>query len=253
MKEGDKQELERIIRRAGESILSFWPPRRQSQMAVYEKDDGSPVTEADFASNKILNEGIRGIFPDDGIVSEEGTENEKQRAYECVWIIDPLDGTRWFLEGLDQFCVIVARTQRGQVNYGAMYFPVLNLFATAVRGAGAQLNGAALNVSTQRGWNEERLYFRGLTLRGVDNRNEGKINSGLAFLKLCRGELDGVVLEASRFGEHDVAAPAILVAESGGQVTDEAGNEITFNHERIPYRLFVASNGLVHGELLGRV
>ena len=76
------------------------------------------------------------------------------------------------------------------------------------------------------------------------------MDSGCAFLSVGRAEFDGLVLKIVNHREWDLAAPWVVITESGGTISDEFGHPITFNNPTMPYRYFVASNGKIHGQLL---
>ncbi len=244
-------EIVALVRRAGEKLLEFWPGSAQAkELQTETKADGSRVTAADIASNEILVSGLKSLFPGDGIFSEEGDLTEELYSKDRVWIIDPLDGTHPFIDGRDDFSILVGLTVKGRAVAGFMHFPAKGLFAWAANGEGAFLDGEKLKVSSSSSLRKHSLYQRNLDLEGLISVYPEPMDSGMAFLELCRGRFDGIALNMERFGEYDIAAPVVIIAESGGVVSDENGKPIKFMERKRGYKTLVASNKRVHNELI---
>ena len=108
-----RDELEAAIIDAGHEILGFWPGGQARPMQVKKKPDGSLVTDADYASNRIIVRALERIFPNDGIFSEEMPKRVININQKRVWLIDPLDGTKSFVEGNEGFSILVALCEAG--------------------------------------------------------------------------------------------------------------------------------------------
>ena len=93
--------------KAGETLLSYYT----SQYTIQHKSGGNPVTTADIEANTLLQETLLGAFPESGWLSEESADDGERLQKEWVWIVDPLDGTKEFIEGIDEFAVSVALVQ----------------------------------------------------------------------------------------------------------------------------------------------
>ena len=248
-----ENELERLVRQAGAHVLRYWPGgagNSRAELEINKKVDGSLVTTADLESNEILIRGLHALFPQDSIYSEEiadeGTSDKSSR----VWIIDPLDGTKSFVDGNDDFSILLSLCVDEQIVFGAMYFPARNVYARAARGRGAALEGESLHVSSAAAFRRRAIYLRHLPLPADVCFYDRWMDSGMAFLSLCRGELDGIVVRLIHHQEWDLAAPAVMIAESGGRVTDEHGNPVRFKTHPVDYGYFIASNGVIHSQLL---
>ena len=130
---------------ADEEILS-----RFQHVSIAVKNDGSLVTEADFATQARLKAALQELWPEVGFVGEEMSAEEQQRQFKeathGVWVLDPLDGTRNFAAGIAIFSVSLALVKNGEVAVGLVYDPVRREMFTAVKGNGAQLNGHPLQV-----------------------------------------------------------------------------------------------------------
>lgn len=135
--------LGELLVRAGEAAT-----RRFGAPTVTRKEDGTPVTDADTAAEALLVEGLRAAFPGDAVTAEEGGGHEGGRR---LWVVDPLDGTAAFSEGLAHWGPVVAAIEGGEVVAGALYLPRLREYYFVERGGPAYRNGAPLPPLSQDG------------------------------------------------------------------------------------------------------
>lgn len=214
------------------------------------------VTEADHASEKAIIEVISRQYPDHHILGEEGGALEKTGDYK--WIIDPIDGTVNFANGIPICCVSIGIEQEGKMIMGAVYNPLMNELFFAERGKGASLNGKKIQVSDKTQV-EKSCLVTGFPYTYLDEKNgplqvfERLIRKGIPVRRLGSAAIDLCWVAAGRFDgfyEHklqawDSAAGFLLVEEAGGKVTDFQGNAFS------PYQPhIVATNGKIHAELL---
>ncbi|PMP95774.1 MAG: hypothetical protein C0168_04725, partial [Candidatus Aminicenantes bacterium] len=127
-----------IIRQAGVEVLNVYA-RLEKDWDVQLKDDRTPVTEADRASNRIISEGLRKLWPDIPILSEESQEipYELRKKFEYFWLLDPLDGTKEFIKRNGEFTINLALITRHQTAAGFISVPCKGLIYYAVKGEGA--------------------------------------------------------------------------------------------------------------------
>lgn len=140
---------------AGELALGY----QRSGVTAEAKLDLSPVTIADKESEKLIARRITEVFPEDGILGEEGAARESSSGRR--WIVDPIDGTRDFLRGLPLWAVLIGLEVNGQVAAGVAHFPSLNQSYFAVRGAGAFLNDSPIRISRRTTPEEATLCVNG--------------------------------------------------------------------------------------------
>ncbi|MEO6844340.1 MAG: inositol monophosphatase family protein [Ginsengibacter sp.] len=213
------------------------------------------VTEADHASDKAIRDVIKKAFPEHGIVSEESDEKVSDSDYK--WIIDPIDGTVNFANGIPICCVSIGLEYKGTMYMGAVYNPILNEFFFAEKNKGATLNGNAISVSSKTDALQSCLVtgfpytyldhpngplqvFSKLIKQGVPVRRFGSAAIDLCWV--AAGRLDG-------FYEHelhawDSAAGFIIVEEAGGKVTNLEGETYS------PFQPgIIATNGKIHDQL----
>jgi myo-inositol-1(or 4)-monophosphatase len=220
---------QQIARGAGEIALSYF--RRPTALGVREKGMHDLVTEADLAIDRFLTGQLRAAFPTDGIVTEE-TGGEFA---DCVWVIDPLDGTQNFSRGLGHFAISIAFQQAGRTEIGVVYNPVSEEMFVARRGAGAFCNGEALAVrpdATPRdslidaGYSLKRPVGDYLAmLARLTGASYGFVQNGSAALGLAHvasGRIDGFC--ELFLHSWDVLAGALLVEEAGGWASDFAAD-----------------------------
>lgn len=124
-----------LARRAGKAILPFW----RADVAVSAKADESPVTAADLAAHKVIAEGLLALAPDIPVLSEEDCDIplEQRQAWQRWWLVDPLDGTKEFIAGTDEFTVNIALIEQGRVVFGVVAMPVSGLCYYGGQGLGA--------------------------------------------------------------------------------------------------------------------
>lgn len=214
------------------------------------------VTEADFASDNAIRKVIKSAFPDHGIVSEESDEKKTQTEYR--WIVDPIDGTINFANGIPICCVSIGLEYKGEMLLGGVYNPLMNELFLAEKGKGATLNGQSISVSAKTEMATSCLVtgfpytyldqpngpleiFSRLIRRGIPVRRLGSAAIDLCWV--ADGRFDG-------FYEHklyawDSAAGFLIVEEAGGKVTNMKGEKYS------PFEFgLVATNGKIHEELL---
>ena len=130
-----------VARRAGELALRH----QQAGVRPETKSDLSPVTIADKEAEQLLVSELSGAFPGDGFLGEEGTSFDGTSGRR--WIIDPIDGTRDFVRGVQNWSVLVGLEVEGRTVAGVAYFPALNRMYDAARGGGACCDGRSIRVS----------------------------------------------------------------------------------------------------------
>ena len=214
------------------------------------------VTEVDKASEALIMNIIRESFPDHFILSEEIGEIKMDSSYK--WIIDPIDGTVNFANGIPLCCVSIGVEKDGEMILGAVYNPMMDEFFFAEKGAGAFLNEKPIRVSNQTQVLHSCLVT-GFPYTYLDMENgpldifARLVRKGIPVRRLGSAAIDLCWVAAGRFDgyyEHklnawDSAAGFLLVEEAGGKVTDFKGDPYS------PYQpQLVATNGAIHEELL---
>ena len=252
---------EEIAREAGARLREFFAQGVETEY----KGDVDLVTVADRTVEKLIRARLGEVFPEHGMYGEEGTRERLEREFR--WYVDPLDGTTNFAHGFPQFCVSLGLERRapglkpeedGVLTAAVIYDPLRDELFAAERGRGAQLNGKPLRVSgipelaealvatgfpSRKRHDSPNIHFyQEFTLRSHGVRRAGSAALDLAYI--AAGRMDA--FWEFNLNPWDTAAGILLVEEAGGRVTDFAGN-----HFRLDSREILASNGLIHAELLG--
>ena len=232
-----------LVVRAGAAILSL----NRAAMKVVGKVDGSPVTEADLAADRIIAEGLEWLIPDIPALSEECAHLAKPPYGGSFFLIDPLDGTREFVAGRNEFTVNLALVTNGTPLLGIIGAPALGLIWRGLVGRGAE------RLTTGKGSVTEPIHTRPLPTRGEPwivavSRSHGDIRTE-AFIDARPGAIRQKLGSAVKFGrvaeggadiyprlaptsEWDVAAGHAVVTAAGGKVTDAQGADLKFGGGR---------------------
>lgn len=131
---------------AGEKIMEVY----RKDFTICYKDDQSPVTDADLQANNIILEVLTKAFPDDGMLSEEVSDDSSRFVRKRCWVVDPLDGTKEFIKKNGEFSVSIGLVDEGVVVLGVIYIPVRKRLYYAVQGEGAfrrESNGECVSLS----------------------------------------------------------------------------------------------------------
>jgi len=226
---------------------------------IERKPDGSFVTAADQAIERLIRDRIRSAFPNHGVVGEEYGEDDGGAS--TRWYIDPIDGTHNFMRGVPLFGTLLGLERDGELQIGVISAPAMGERWFAWRGFGAWNRGRGgerrIHVSRVAAIEDAQLLY--------GSRSES-VASGLmpgfdallsaAWRERGFGDFWGYALVAEgaaeamlETGMHpwDLAAPQVLIEEAGGRVTDVDGER------RIDAPSFVGSNGLIHEEVLRRL
>ncbi|SDF68451.1 3'(2'),5'-bisphosphate nucleotidase [Bradyrhizobium brasilense] len=235
------ESLTELVIRAGEAILTV----NRSAMNVTGKSDGSPVTEADLAADHIIVEGLTRLAPQVSLLSEERVHLATPPYKDSFFLIDPLDGTKEFVAGRNEFTVNVALVTQGVPLLGIVGAPALGLIWRGIVGKGAErltLQGGAVSqavpintrpcpprgapwtVAVSRSHGDARteafIDARGGAVRAV-------LGSAVKFGRVAEGEVD-IYPRLSPTSEWDVAAGHAVVVAAGGKVTDSKGSQLHF-------------------------
>lgn len=232
----------------------------RSNPEIWEKDDNAgPVTEADLAVDRMLRDSLRAARPDYGWLSEE-TEDDGTRLYsDTLFIVDPIDGTRAFIEGSKDWGHSLAVVRNGQVTAAAVYMPVRDEMFAASRGGGATRNGLAIKVSTQLSIESADVLATRPNLAPEHWKDstppdfKRSFRSSLAY-RLClvaNGRFDAMLTLRPSW-EWDIAAGSLIIEEAGGWATDRSGNALRFNNP-VPKVDGVVAGGALHPRLMDRL
>lgn len=230
---------------AGEEVV-----RLQRDGVRYGRKEGwELVSEADIRAAEILHETLTRAFPADGWLSEEHTDTAHRLGRERVWIVDPIDGTREYLQGIPEYAISVGLAIGGRPALGVVHNPATGeIFAaeclTALERAPTEPTGRPFDVLVGRG---EQAHDDVPPLPpGANTRGVGSVAYRLALLAEGRGN---AVLTGFGRAEWDVAAGAALCIASGLRVTGVLGDPLAFNQPEPHVRGLLAAEPGLHSQL----
>jgi len=247
------QPVRDITGEAGEAILEVY----KQLGAVETKSDGSPVTEADHRAHHVIAERLRALTPDTPILSEESAQApyDQRRNWREFWMVDPLDGTKEFINQRGEFTVNIALIRGGAPVLGVVGIPAWNAFywglgAEAWRqhdeAAPERIHVSHYRIGTPRVV-ASRSHASPETAEFIDRvkeaRGECELKSMGSALKIClvaEGEAD-VYPRLGPTSEWDIAAAHCVLAGAGGTLTTARGEPIRYNKENILNPWFVAA------------
>jgi len=220
---------------AGGIILNYY----KADYEIKDKGYHNPVTTADNAADTRLKEILTETRPEYGWLSEETVDSHKRLKKERVWIVDPLDGTKEFIEGVPHFVVSVSLVENGIPIVGVLYNPVTAETFTAAKGEGAFLNGKSIlctakeNVSEMVILNSRSETRRGLWKSYGNTFGELKAIGSVAYkLGLTAAGQADIFASLRPKNEWDICAGNCIINEAGGKLIDLKGNRVIYNREK---------------------
>jgi myo-inositol-1(or 4)-monophosphatase len=234
--------LKDTVREAGALALSLF----RTELKNWTKGASSPVSEADIRVNDLIERRLRSATPDYGWLSEESADDETRLGKRLVWIVDPIDGTRGYLAGREDWCVSVALVEEASPVLAAVFAPASDEFFFAMRKQGATLNevpvyttsGTELDFSSVAG---PKPLVQRLSRSSDEIILHPRIGS-LA-LRLCRvaqGKLDAA-FAGGQSRDWDLAAANLIVQEANGNMTALSGDAILYNRREVTHGVLVAA------------
>jgi 3'-phosphoadenosine 5'-phosphosulfate (PAPS) 3'-phosphatase len=243
-------------RAAGAAVMEFYTAQSAQ---TYVKHDGSAVTDADLAADRIIRQAILDAFPNDALLTEEGVDDEVRLASSRVWIVDPIDGTNQFVDRTGEFDMLIALIVDGRPVVAVTYQPTEDLLLSAAAGEGATIeeHGESapfrltplpqdqpprLMTSVWLGYPQNFPFFERMAIRlGAPAPQVSSTGISIRRIMPARQEADAVIgykvgetIDEQTFAwEWDFAAPDLIIHEAGGYMTDLQGRLHQYN-KRVP-------------------
>lgn len=257
-----------MARRAGEVILPYW----RADVAVVTKTDASPVTAADLAAHHLLVAGLQALAPDIHVLSEEDADIplSERATWERWWLVDPLDGTKEFISGSEEFTVNIALIEKGRVVFGVVSMPTNNrcyfggaglgawrsddenhLAPITVRDAPAAGEAFTVVASRRHTSPEQERLLAGLS-ESLGELQLTNIGSSLKFCLLAEGAADCYPRLAPT-SQWDTAAAQGVLEGAGGEVLDLSGETFSYPPRESllnPFFLALPAKAAWRGKLL---
>ncbi len=234
-----------LAREAGRLILRYYSGEEQVNIAYKDEAQSDPVTSADQSANDLIVQGLKNAFPNDAILAEETAENAADttdRQHNArLWCVDPLDGTREFIDRNGMFVVMIGLAIDGRARAGVVYQPTTDtLYWGTPHGAGMQANNAhtplhvpttvpddPLNIMVSRSHRSGRISRIATALGNAKEIRMGSVGLKVAHVAECKAQL--YVSLTDRTKEWDACAPEAIIAGAGGMMTDLEGMPLTYN------------------------
>ncbi len=251
----------RLARSAGAVLLRHYHTPFLVEQKVNALQEMEEVTAADREANDLIVERLSAEFPDDGILAEESKDTERRLEKERVWLIDPMDGTRNFVQRDGDFAVQIGLSVNGESVVGAVYQPVRDVLYWAVKGAGswievgeqerrpmmvsAETNPHRMILASSRAHRSPRMERVVSLFEFKDEVRRGSVGVKIGLITEQRADL--YLHLSPRTKQWDTCAPEIILREAGGRLTDLFGQPLRYNGTRIDNRNgIVATNGAAH-------
>lgn len=251
-----------VAREAGTEVYAM---QRGEKLDVEMKPGDEPVTIADRRGSEIICVGLARAFPDDPVISEELPPPPGAQDGSRLWLVDPIDGTKDFIRGEDGYSVMIGLVRDGVPAVGVVYQPVQDrMFYAVPEGAWVMVGThvEAMRVSSVAAAADVRLVasksHRSTEIDHVKERlgirNEINIGSvGVKLSLIALGVHDLYVNPAAKTKAWDTCAPEAILVRAGGRLSDKLGGPLDYRGELAHRRGLVASNGLVHDEVLAKL
>jgi len=242
------------IIKASAAVMDVYESSKSLDIEI--KNDNSPVTRADYISNKIIVDQLKDAFPSYGILSEETNDDKSRLEKEYIWIIDPLDGTKDFIKHDDEFAINIALAKNGEIVLGLIMVPVINELYYAIKGKGSYiLNNKGENLKIKVSNKKDNLILA-ISREHVSKKDLEFISQNKNLIKevkkcgssyksclLAKGEIDVQLKLAPGSKEWDIAPCDLLVSEAGGVFSKPNSEKYVYNKEDVNnYDGYIALN-----------
>ncbi|THD76699.1 3'(2'),5'-bisphosphate nucleotidase CysQ [Thalassobius vesicularis] len=254
------RDLDLLIQAAEEAGRIATQYTGKSAKAWHKPGDLGPVTEADLAVNEMLHRELAAARPDYGWLSEETEDSNVRLGHDRIFIVDPIDGTRSFIEGADTWAHSLAVSEGGVITAAAVFLPLKKKLYTAAAGQGAFLNGVPIRASDRAALtgasmiaakpNYDPSNWRGGLVPDVRRVYRPSLAYRLSLV--AEGRFDAMLTLRDSW-EWDIAAGDLILREAGATITDRFGAPLRFNNPYPQVKGVVAAGSALHGDLSDRL
>ena len=239
------------VREAGALALSLF----RTELKNWTKGASSPVSEADIAVNDLVEKRLRSATPDYGWLSEESADDETRLGKPLTWIVDPIDGTRAYLAGREDWCVSIALVADATPVLAAVFAPATDEFFFAIRGQGATCNDKRVLATAGIDLDFSRMAGPKPLVQWLSPSSDEIMlfpRIGSLALRLCRvaeGSLDAA-FAGGQSRDWDLAAANLIVQEADGRMTALSGDTIEYNRREVTHGVLVAAGHDRHARIV---
>lgn len=226
---------------------------------VWLKDGSSPVSEADLAVDRYLKDVLLKARPDYGWISEETVDERAAEKRSRAFVVDPIDGTRAYIAGQDQWCISIAVVENGRPLAGVLECPARNELIEAGKGVGASQNGAVIRVRLPSPGEQVTIASARNMVTALPEswRDRAKIHPYVPSLAyriamVARGDIAGTFIRPNSH-DWDLAAADLILSESGGAILTSDALPIQYGGPTLSHGALVAASGDLLQEMLSVV
>ena len=209
--------------------MQQWRDGSPPDARVWEKSKGNPVCDIDLAVDALLKERLRTILPEAGWLSEETVDDPARLVAQCIWVVDPIDGTRDYVRGRSGWCVSVALVEHGAPVFAVMAAPAQVKLWVAEAGKGTTCNGERLVASKRQIFAGARVPTDDLPKIDRDLTIVEKPNSIAMRMTMVACDRADLVATLRWGAEWDIAAAHLVAQEAGATVSNALGQPILYN------------------------
>jgi myo-inositol-1(or 4)-monophosphatase len=237
----DRERLQTIVREAGRIAHSRWPGAGHD-LHSWDKTPGNPVSEADLEVDRFLKRELHRLLPSAAWLSEETADDKARTQSGLIWLVDPIDGTRDFVNGRPGWAVSVALVSAGRPLIGMLMAPARGEEWVAVAGHGATLNNLPIRASTRAVFTGARVPTFALPKDDADLVAVEQPNSIALRIAMVADDRADLVATLRWGYEWDIAAATLIAREAGAQVSDAFGKPLAYNkHDPRDFGVLVCS------------
>lgn len=229
------EELNALVEAAREAGRAILPMFRDVTLNAWAKADASPVSEADLRANNVLREalvtGPRAFY---GWLSEESQDDLQRLERPRTFVVDPIDGTRAFLGGDDQFTICLAVIENGQVIASVIYAPARDELYAAAKNHGATLNGDIIRASSRQALDGSRMIgakrmfvHPGWPQPWPEMKLAYKNSTSYRMALVASGRFDATIALVAK-ADWDAAPGTLIAQEAGARVSDHLKRDFRF-------------------------
>jgi myo-inositol-1(or 4)-monophosphatase len=239
----DLQLLRDVAREAGPIALRYF----RKDPEVWLKEGASPVSEADYAVDAFLRETLLDARPTYGWLSEETVDTAERLSARRTFVVDPIDGTRGFLQGLDAWCISLAVVERGRPLAGVLECPARGQTYWAAPGSGAHRDGNLIRVRQPPprpdvGGPRPMINALADTLTEPPGRFPHVPSLAVRIALIADGALDATFVKPNAH-DWDLAAADLILAEAGGSIVNDRGERPAYGGATVKHGALAAGSG----------
>lgn len=263
-----------LAKNADAAIMEIYESGFVAEVKIGLDDFSEPVTIADRKASRIIVDGLKSVFPEDGVLSEEETDDDERLTKNRVWFVDPIDGTNGFISKSGDFAIQIGLAIDGESVLGVVLESARDKLFYAVKNRGTFLEIYRKNIETRneakRLQASDKTDFSEMTIatsrshrvtnttRIVESlRVKNEIQRGSVGVKvglICEQTADLYVHLSPRSKQWDTCAPEIILREAGGELTDLFGERIVYNTKDVQnLNGIVATNGASHSKVIKNI